>query len=217
MSCAQTKNKPDYTLYLVTDRALMSTKTLEEAVEQAIDGGCTVVQLREKDASSRSFYETACRLRQITAARQIPLIINDRLDIALAAGADGVHLGQQDLPCREARKILGENCLIGVSAATVAEAKQAEDDGADYLGVGALHVTATKQNTRPVTPALLAEIKASVSIPVVAIGGIKADNLHELTGTGIDGIAVVSAILAQPDIPAAARLLRRQMEAIRHG
>ena len=217
MSCAQTKSKPDYTLYLVTDRSLMSTATLEEAVEQAIDGGCTIVQLREKDASSREFYETACRLRTITAERKIPLIINDRLDIALAVGADGVHLGQQDLPCREARKILGKDFFIGVSAATVAEAKQAEADGADYLGVGAMHVTATKKNTRPVTPALLAEIKAAVSIPVVAIGGIKADNLHELAGTNIDGVAVVSAILAQPDIPAAARLLRQKMEAIRHG
>ena len=195
----------------------MSTKTLEEAVEQAIAGGCTVIQLREKDASSREFYETACRLREITAAHHIPLIINDRLDIALAAGADGVHLGQQDLPCREARKILGSNFLIGVSAATVAEAKQAEADGADYLGVGAMHITATKTNTRPVTPALLAEIKAAVSIPVVAIGGIKAENLHELTGTGIDGVAVVSAVIAQPDITAAARLLRQRMEAMRHG
>ncbi len=217
MRCAQTKNKPDYTLYLVTDRTLMTANTLEEAVEQAIDGGCSMVQLREKDLTAREFYEAACRLRALTRARNVPLIINDRLDIALAAGADGVHLGQKDLPCREARRLLGEDFLIGVSAATVAEAKQAQADGADYLGVGAMHVTATKTNTRPVTPALLAEIKAAVSIPVVAIGGIHAGNLSELRGTGIDGVAVVSAILAQPDITAAAKTMRQKTEETRHG
>lgn len=216
MSCAQTKNKPDYTLYLVTDRTLMTTGTLEEAVEQAIDGGCSVIQLREKELTSREFYEAARQMRTLTKARNVPLIINDRLDIALAVGADGVHLGQKDLPCKEARKLLGDTFLIGVSTATVAEAKQAQADGADYLGVGAMHVTATKTNTRPVTPALLAEIKAAVSIPVVAIGGINESNVEELRGTQIDGIAVVSAILAKPDITAAAKTMRQRIEEVRH-
>lgn len=215
MSFARTRNNNPL-LYLVTDRSLMTTATLEEAVAQAIDGGCTMVQLREKHSTSREFYETACRIRTLTKARHTPLIINDRLDIAMAVHADGVHLGQKDLPCREARSILGNKMVIGVSAATVAEAMQAEADGADYLGVGAMHVTATKTNTRPVTPALLREITAAVSIPVVAIGGITADNVQELAGTGIHGIAVVSAILAKPDIKAAAETLRQKAEALFH-
>lgn len=209
MNCDQTKNKIDYTLYLVTDRSLMTTDTLESAVEQAIAGGCTVVQLREKEACTKDFFEMACRIRTITKAHHVPLFINDRLDIALAVGADGVHLGQNDLPCKEARNILGDKLYIGVSAATVAEAKQAEADGADYLGVGALNTTSTKLNTRSVTPTLLAEIKQSVSIPVVAIGGIQPNNLPLLRGTKIDGIAVVSAILAQPDITNAAHRLKQ--------
>lgn len=217
MSCAPTKNKADYTLYLVTDRTLMTTDTLEQAVSQAIDGGCSMIQLREKDAYSRAFYETACRLRSLTRARNVPLIINDRLDIALACGADGVHLGQKDLPCKAARAILGKDFLIGVSAATVEEAVQAEADGADYLGVGAMHVTATKTNTRPVTPLLLSQIKSAVSIPVVAIGGINEHNIGELQNTGIDGVAVVSAILSQPDIQKAAQLLRQKAEELFHG
>lgn len=216
MHCAPIKSNMDYTLYLVTDRTLMTAATLEEAVAQAIDGGCSVIQLREKDLTSRQFYEAARSLRELTAERQVPLIINDRLDIALAVGADGVHLGQKDIPCREARKILGDDFCIGVSAATVAEAKQAEADGADYLGVGAMHTTATKTNTRPVTPALLREIRLAVSIPVVAIGGINAANIDELKGTGIAGVAVVSAILAKQDITAAARIMRGKAEGLGH-
>lgn len=216
MSFDRTKNNWNYTLYLVTDRTIMTTATLEEAVSQAIDGGCTMVQLREKNSTSLAFYKTAVHLRALTKERNIPLIINDRLDIAMAVGADGVHLGQTDLPCREARKILGNTMHIGVSAATVAEALQAQTDGADYLGVGAVYGTATKTNTRSVTPELLAEITAAVSIPVVAIGGIHAQNIQELAGTGIDGIAVVSAILANPHITAAAQTLRQKAEALFH-
>lgn len=216
MHCAPTKNNVDYTLYLVTDRNLMTTETLEEAVSLAIDGGASIVQLREKDATSREFYETAVRLREITKARNVTFIINDRLDIAMAVHADGVHIGQKDLPCKEARRILGDDYLIGVSAVTVEEAKQAEADGADYLGVGAMHVTQTKKNTRPVTPALLTEITSSVSIPAVAIGGIQQENLCELEDTGIHGVLVVSAILAKEDITAAARNLRNAMEELLH-
>lgn len=202
------KHKIDYTLYLVTDRRLMSCKTIEESVSLAIDGGASVVQLREKDCSSRKFYELAIRVKRITEPHNVPLIINDRIDIALAANADGVHLGQSDIPCREARKILGADKFIGVSAALPEEAAQAQADGADYLGVGAVFTTKTKTNTRPVTPEIIKQIRAAVTIPFVVIGGINTENIKELYGLGINGAAVVSAVVAQPDITAAARKMR---------
>lgn len=204
-----TKESVDYSLYLVTDRTLMSTDTLEEAVAAAIRGGATLVQLREKDATSAEFYQTACRIKKITDAASVPLIINDRLDIAMAVDAAGVHVGQKDLPAAEARRILGPDKIVGVSAATVAEAVQAVADGADYLGVGAMFPTGTKSNTRPVTPELLKEICGTVSVPVVAIGGIHPDNVGCLAGTGIRGLAVVSAIIAQKDIEGAACGLKK--------
>lgn len=202
------KQHIDYTLYLVTDRSVMSAKSLEQAVEQAIQGGCTVVQLREKHASSREFFETAQRVKQITDSYHIPLIINDRTDICLAVNAAGIHVGQQDLPAKAVRSIVGSDKIIGVSAATLSEAMQAEQDGADYLGVGAMFATSTKTNTRPVTVEQLSQIKQSVQIPVVAIGGIQSSNAATLTKTGIDGIAVVSAILAQENIAHAAEQLK---------
>lgn len=207
------KSKIDYTLYLVTDRRLMSCATIEETVECAIEGGVSVVQLREKDCTSREFYELALRVREITAPRGVPLIINDRIDICLAANADGVHLGQKDIPCAKARKILGADKIIGVSAALPEEARKAQADGADYLGVGAVFGTQTKLNTRPVTPEIIREIRAAVTIPFVAIGGINADNIAQLHGLGINGAAVVSAIVAQSDVTAAAKALRRLLEA----
>lgn len=206
------KSKIDYTLYLVTDRRLMSCKTIEESVELAIAGGASVVQLREKDCSSREFYELALRVKQITEPRRIPLIINDRIDICMAAGADGVHLGQSDVPCKEARKILGNDKIIGVSAALPEEAAQAQQDGADYLGVGAVFPTGTKTDTRPVTPDIIREIRAAVTIPFVVIGGVNPDNIKTLYGLGIDGAAVVSAIVSQLDITAAAREMRKAAE-----
>ena len=198
----------DYTLYLVTDRSVMSAKSLEQAVEQAIQGGCTVVQLREKYASSREFFETAQRVKQITDSYHIPLIINDRTDICLAVNAAGIHIGQQDLPAKIVRSMVGPDKIIGVSAATLSEAIQAEQDGADYLGVGPMFATSTKTNTRPVTIEQLTQIKQAVQIPVVAIGGIQSSNAATLTKTGIDGIAVVSAILAQENITHAAEQLK---------
>ena len=198
----------DYTLYLVTDRSVMSAKSLEQAVEQAIQGGCTVVQLREKYASSREFFETAQRVKQITDSYHIPLIINDRTDICLAVNAAGIHIGQQDLPAKIVRSMVGPDKIIGVSAAPLSEAIQAEQDGADYLGVGAMFATSTKTNTRPVTIEQLTQIKQAVQIPVVAIGGIQSSNAATLTKTGIDGIAVVSAILAQENITHAAEQLK---------
>lgn len=202
------KRKADYTLYLCTDRRLMSTATMEEAVEQAVKGGCTVVQLREKECSSREFYQLAKRVKAVTDKYKVPLIINDRVDIALAADADGVHVGQSDLPARVVRKLLGEDKLLGVSAATVEECKRAEADGADYLGIGAMYPTSTKANTRSVTIEDLQDMRNSVDIPIVAIGGINKKNAGNLGKVKINGIAVVSAVIAQPNIERAARELK---------
>lgn len=203
---------PDYTLYLCTDSALMSTNTVEESVEQAIRGGVTVVQLREKNASSRELYELANRVKRITDSYNVPLIINDRVDICMAVDAAGVHLGQKDLPCREARRLLGQDKLIGVSAALPEEAVRAQQDGADYLGVGAVFGTATKADTRPVTRETIAAIRRAVTLPFVVIGGVNAENIRELYGLGINGAAVVSAIVAKSDITAAAREMRAAAE-----
>ncbi|MBQ6722539.1 MAG: thiamine phosphate synthase [Lachnospiraceae bacterium] len=201
-------NMTDYTLYLCTDRDLMSTPTLEEAVEAAIRGGVTIVQLREKNCSSREFYDTAVSIKAICDRHQVPLIINDRLDIALAVDAAGVHVGQSDLPADKARAILGPDRIIGVSTATPEEALKAKADGADYIGVGAMFATGTKKHTRPVTMERLAQIRRSVDLPIVVIGGVNETNCTQFNGTGVDGLAVVSAIIAKPDIEAAARELR---------
>ncbi len=202
----------DYTLYLCTDRRLMTCDTIERSVELAIAGGATVVQLREKDCSSREFYELALRVKAVTAKKNVPLIINDRLDICQAAGADGVHLGQSDLPCSIARKILGDSMIIGVSAANPEEAIKAQQDGADYLGVGAVFPTSTKTDTRIVTPDTIREIRAAVTIPFIVIGGVNVNNISSLYGLGINGAAVVSAIVAKDDIEGAAREMRKAAE-----
>lgn len=196
--------KPDYTLYLVTDRTLMSTATLTEAVEQAILGGCTMVQLREKDISSSEFYRQAIEIKQITEQHHVPLIINDRLDIAMAVKAAGVHIGQSDLPASVVRGLIGENMLLGVSAATLKEAMQAEKDGADYLGVGAMFPTGTKIDANFVSMEELQKIRYAVDLPIVVIGGISKENAGMFHSAGIDGLAIVSAIIAQPDIRNAA-------------
>ena len=182
----------------------MSTDTLEEAVEQAVQGGCTVVQLREKDCTSLEFYETARSIRKITDRYKVPLIINDRVDIALAVDADGVHVGQSDLPASVVRRILGPDKIIGVSAGTLAEALQAEAEGADYLGVGAMYATSTKEDADVTTIEELKEIRKAVGIPIVVIGGINKNTLKNFKGYGIDGLAVVSAVIAADDIKAAA-------------
>lgn len=198
------KHEIDYTLYLCTDRKLMSTDTLEEAVEQAIKGGCTVVQLREKDCSSLEFYETAKKLRKMTQKYNVPLIINDRVDIALAVDADGVHVGQSDLPAKIVRQIIGEDKIVGVSAAKLSEAEKAVEDGADYLGIGAMYPTDTKTDARPVTLDELKEIRSAVDVPIVVIGGINQKTLHNFKNTGVDGLAVVSAVIAADNIEQAA-------------
>ena len=203
------KHGIDYSLYLCTDRRLMTSPTIEASVESALRGGTTVIQLREKDCSSREFYELGLRVKKITERYNAPIIINDRVDIALAVGAAGVHVGQGDLPCKVVREIVGPDMIVGVSAATLDEAVQAEQDGADYLGVGAMYATATKTDTRPVSMEELLKIRAAVKIPIVVIGGINKQTLGNFKGTGVDGLAVVSAIVAQPDPEAAARELLR--------
>jgi len=202
------KRKIDYSLYLVTDRELMAAASIEECVEQAVSGGCTLVQLREKTASSREFYETAARVRKITADFGVPLIINDRADIALAVNADGVHIGQDDLPVNEARRVMGEDAIIGVSANNLTEALTAADMGADYLGVGAMFPTGTKKDADSTTMDELRRIRAEIKLPIVAIGGINKNNVPLFAGTGIDGIAVVSAVVSQKDAGGAARELK---------
>ncbi len=203
------KHGIDYSLYLCTDRRLMTSPTIEASAESALRGGTTVIQLREKDCSSREFYELGLRVKKITERYNAPLIINDRVDIALAVGAAGVHVGQGDLPCKVVREIVGPDMIVGVSAATLEEAVRAEQDGADYLGVGAMYATATKTDTRPVSMEELLKIRAAVKIPIVVIGGINKQTLGNFKGTGVDGLAVVSAIVAQPDPEAAARELLR--------
>lgn len=194
-------------IMLITDEGRLDGRPLLDSVEQAILGGARIVQLRDKQATARSLFEKAGALKRITDRHDVPLIMNDRLDILLAAGAAGVHLGRFDLPVGAARRILGGKALVGASAATVEEAVAAERAGADYLGCGALFPTRTKSDTRPVDAPLLTEIVRSVRIPVFAIGGIGADNLGLLSGTGIAGAAVSSAILADPDPAGAARRL----------
>ncbi len=188
----------DYSVYLVTDQRCMSTNTLCEAVEQAILGGCTMIQLREKELDSFNFYCLAKNIKRVTDKYDIPLIINDRLDIALSINAAGVHIGQNDIPA-----------AAGVSASTLHEALQAQQDGADYLGVGAMRPTKTKHDAKMVSVSELKRICQTVQIPVVAIGGINQDNAAGFLLTGIDGIAVISAIIAQPDIRQAAAELKR--------
>lgn len=200
--------KPDYSLYLVTDRMLMSTKTLGEAVEQAVIGGCTMVQLREKEISSLDFYVLASEMKKITDRYGIPLIINDRIDIAMAVGAAGVHIGQKDIPADIARKVIGKEMLLGVSAVSAAEAVNAAKAGADYLGVGAMFPTGTKPDAGFVSMEELGRIRKAVDIPIVVIGGISKENAMLFQPMGIDGLAVVSAVIAQPDIKKSAADLK---------
>lgn len=185
----------------------MSTATVEQSVELAIKGGCTVIQLREKNYSSLEFYQLAVRVKEITDQYKVPLIINDRIDIALSIDAAGVHVGQNDLSAKVARKIIGEEKILGVSVSNLDQAIIAQNDGADYLGVGAMYTTQTKTDAKTVTIDELKNIRYSVNIPIVVIGGINKHTVDNFKGYGIDGIAVVSAVIAQNDICAAAREL----------
>ena len=188
-------NHIDLSLYLVTDNSDDVEKFLN-TIEEAIKGGTTVVQLREKTADTLDFYNLALKAKEITSKYNVPLIINDRVDVALAIDADGVHVGQSDMPCDVTRALVGPDKIVGVSAATIEEAKKAESDGADYIGTGAVFPTATKDDAPKITKNDLKEIVESINIPVVAIGGITLNNAHELNDTGIAGLSVVSAIMS---------------------
>lgn len=201
-----------YELYLVTDTDLCSREKLTETVEKAILGGVTLVQLREKDISSRAFYEEALALKKVTEYYHVPLIINDRLDIMLAVEADGLHIGQSDIPAAVARRIMGENKILGLSAGNLEEARKAKADGADYIGVGAVFPTSTKKDAVWIGKKALREIKTQTTIPIVGIGGINAENIGQIYGSGIDGIAVVSAIMASKDPRSAAAALKEKVK-----
>lgn len=203
------KAQPDYSIYLVTDDGCLQGRALIDCVRKALDGGVTLVQYRAKTASSAEMYAEALQLKALCDSFNVPLIINDRLDIAMAVGAAGVHLGQDDLPCAAARKILGEDYLIGVSAHNPAEARAALQSGADYLGCGAVFGTATKADVKKLGTDGLAAICKAKGLPVVGIGGVTADNYREVRAAGADGAAIVSGILAQPDIRATVRAIAK--------
>jgi len=199
----------DLLLYAVTDRGCLRGISLEEAVEQAILGGVGVVQLREKNISTDELISEAEKLLRICHKYNVPLIINDDYETALKCGADGVHVGIEDAPVAEIRKIAGSDFIIGATAKTVEQAKLAENSGADYLGVGAVFPSPTKTNAVRITPRQLTEICGSVAIPAVAIGGINAENVHTIKGCGHKGIAVVSAVFGACDVKAASEELRK--------
>ena len=203
------KAQPDYSIYLVTDDGCLQGRALIDCVRKALDGGVTLVQYRAKTASSAEMYNEALQLKALCDSFNVPLIINDRLDIAMAVGAAGVHLGQDDLPCAAARRILGEDYIIGVSAHNPAEAKAALQSGADYLGCGAVFGTATKADVKKLGTDGLAAICREKGLPVVGIGGVTADNYREVRVAGADGAAIVSGILAQPDIRATVRAIAK--------
>lgn len=203
------KAQPDYSIYLVTDDGCLQGRALIDCVREALEGGVTLVQYRAKTASSAEMYNEALQLKALCDSFNVPLIINDRLDIAMAVGAAGVHLGQDDLPCAAARRILGEDYIIGVSAHNPAEARAALLCGADYLGCGAVFGTATKADVKKLGTDGLAAICREKGLPVVGIGGVTADNYREVRAAGADGAAIVSGILAQPDIRATVRAIAR--------
>lgn len=202
-------DRKDLLLYAVTDRSWLGGDTLASAVEKALKGGATFVQLREKELEYEKFLEEAKEIKMLCRRYRVPFVIDDNVDIALAVDADGVHVGQHDMEAGNARKLIGSDRILGVSVQTVEQAISAERKGADYLGVGAVFPTGSKADAEHVSIETLKEICRAVSIPVVAIGGINRDNVMKLSGTGICGIAVISAIFAQPDIERAASELKK--------
>ena len=200
-------DKKDLLLYAVTDRAWLGDKTLSWQVEESLKGGATMIQLREKHLDHEHFLKEAKEIKELCRKYQVPFLINDDVDLAVEVDADGVHVGQHDMEAGEVRKKIGPNRILGVSAQTVEQALLAQQAGADYLGVGAVFPTGTKDDADAVSIQTLGQICRAVSIPVVAIGGIGQHNVMQLAGSGICGIAVVSAIYAQPDIQNAASTL----------
>lgn len=191
--------KLDLSLYLVTDKRNKTDGEFLEIIEEAIKGGTTVVQIREKEGETLDFYNLALKVKEITSKYNVPLIVNDRIDVALAIKSEGVHIGQTDMPADVARSLIGDEMILGVSASTVEEARKAEKDGADYIGTGAVFPTATKDDAPSITKDDLKEVTSSINIPTVAIGGITLENASELADTGIAGISVVSAIMNSKD------------------
>lgn len=199
----------DMLLYAVTDRTWLNGKTLSGQVEEAIIGGATFIQLREKSLNYSDFLDEAIEIRKICNKYKVPFVIDDNVEIALKSNADGVHLGQNDMSIKQARNILGENKVIGATARTVEQAVKAFQEGADYIGSGAVFATSTKSDTVPLSYENLYKICHSVNIPVVAIGGINSENVKNLSGSGISGIAVVSGIFKSDDVRKSAEILKK--------
>ena len=207
-------NKKMLLLYAVTDQAWVGKQTLLEQIEDALEGGATIVQLREKKMDEASFVAEAIQVRDLCHKYNVPLIINDNVDVALKSGADGVHVGIEDAPVAEIRKRVPADFIIGATCKTVEQAKIAEAAGADYMGVGAVFPSPTKTNAVRITNEQLREIVSSVSIPAVAIGGISYDNVCEIKGSSVSGVAVVSAIFGAEDIEQATTLLKERVKAV---
>ena len=208
-------NKPniDYRLYMVTDRELMSSSTIEQNVDDACKGGVTLVQLREKNIETHEFIEVAKSVKKITDKHGVALIINDNVEVALEVDAAGVHVGQDDMPAREVRKMLGASKIVGVSVSNVHEAIKAEQDGADYLGIGAMSFTSTKPDAKVVGIEMVPKILDAIKIPCVVIGGINMQTIPRFVGMGLAGFSVVSAIVAAKDVEGAAYRLKQIIDA----
>lgn len=209
--------KSELTLYLVTDRYDYDLEKFLAIVETACQNGVTILQLREKHATTREYYELALAVKQVTQRYQVPLIIDDRLDVCLAADADGLHIGDDELPVSIVRRLLGPDKILGVSAKTVQRAIEAEAEGADYLGTGAMYPTQTKVITQPTSFATLAEIVKTVKIPVVAIGGINEERVQNFSGIGIAGICMVSELMKAEDVAEKTKRVRQAVEQVLKG
>lgn len=207
-------SKDDLLLYAITDRRDTDKKTFFEKIEKALQGGVTILQLREKELDEDSFVNEAIEVKALCRKHGVPLIINDNVNVALKSGADGVHVGIEDMPIDEIRRTVPDSFIIGATCKTVEQAQSAERLGADYMGVGAVFPSPTKKNAVRITREQLKEICASVSIPAVAIGGISLENVDELKGGGMSGIAVVSAVFSADDIQKAASLLKEKAKSL---
>lgn len=207
-------SKDDLLLYAITDRGSLDKKEFFEKIEEALQGGVTILQLREKELDEDSFTDEAIEIKALCRKYGVPLIINDNVDVALKSGADGVHVGIEDMPIDEIRRKAPDSFIIGATCKTVEQAQSAERLGADYMGVGAVFPSPTKKNAVRITREQLKEICSSVSIPAVAIGGITLENVGELQGGGMSGIAVVSAVFSADDIQKAASLLKEKAKSL---
>lgn len=204
-------------LYAITDRTWLGQNKLVDVVEQALKSGVTFLQLREKNLSDEQFLQEAIQIKKLTDYYHVPFVINDNVEVAVKCGADGVHVGQSDMQAQDIRRLLGPNKIIGVSAQTVQQAQKAKECGADYIGVGAVFGTTTKADANTVSLSELQKICKCVDIPVVAIGGINETNLMQLQGTGIDGVSIISAIFAKPDVSEATKSLLKLANRMKNG